>query len=326
MNTYEMKTALLTTKNPDDLARAGQLLLSGELVAVPTETVYGLAADASNPEAVAKIFRAKNRPQNHPLITHIHSASELEKWARDIPDYVAAITNKFWPGPLTLILSKQANVSDVITGGHDTIGLRMPNQSALLNLLREHNLAIAAPSANPYQQLSPTTAEQVLAGLEGKIAAVLDGGQCTVGTESTILAVTDTEAKILRAGAISYDDLLPLIPVPISQPIAHSEAVSGNKDIHYQPRTPVRLKSADAILTDLAGRSDIGVLSYSQALDDLQHTPKIQLSEQVSDYRHDLYRSLYQLDQQSLVEIWVEQPPHSDDWLDINDRLSKAAN
>ncbi len=320
-----MKTALLSIDNPDDLARAGELLQSGELVAVPTETVYGLAADASNPAAVAKIFSAKNRPQDHPLITHIHSVEALSKWAKEIPDYVAKLIEVFWPGPLTLILSKQDHVSDVITGGKSTIGLRMPNQPALLNLLSEHNLAIAAPSANPYQQLSPTTAEQVMAGLGGRIAAVLDGGQCQVGSESTILAVFNDRAQILRAGAITMAQLAPFIPVPLSQPAMHGEVVSGNKEIHYQPHTPVKLKSTDAILASISERDEIGLLSHTAALAAIDCRHHVALSDDVTEYRHDMYQSLYQLDQKSVTEIWVEIPPDTDDWLDINDRLSKAS-
>lgn len=320
-----MQTQLLSIASSEDINKVASLLKEGNLVAVPTETVYGLAADATNPEAVARIFVAKNRPQDHPLITHIHSAEVLSDWAKDIPDYVGKLTDVFWPGPLTLILPKQDHVSDVITGGHNTIGLRMPNQPALLDILREYNLAIAAPSANPYQQLSPTTAEQVMDGLSGRIAAVLDGGQCTVGTESTILSVSKTEAKILRAGAISYDDLLPYIPVPLHQPAEHSQAVSGNKEVHYQPRTMVVITSTEDIQSSINKSEGVGVLSYSSELVDLMHEPKIHLSDNVTEYRHDLYRSLYELDQHALSEIWVEQPPTGNDWLDINDRLSKAS-
>ena len=320
-----MQTQLLAIDSSEDLNQVASLLKAGNLVAVPTETVYGLAADAANPEAVAKIFIAKNRPQDHPLITHIHSTRALSEWAKDIPEYVAKLTELFWPGPLTLILTKQDHVSDVITGGQETIGLRMPNQPALLKLLRENDLAIAAPSANPYQQLSPTTAEQVMDGLGGRIAAVLDGGQCTVGTESTILAVSDSEAKILRAGAITYDHLVPYIPVPLQQPMVHSQAVSGNNDIHYQPNTTVLIKSAGEILSSVNNSQGVGLLCYSSALSNIVHEPTIHLSDKVTEYRHDLYRSLYELDRHTLAEIWVEQPPSTSAWLDINDRLSKAS-
>ena len=318
-----MKTERLSAENPVDINRASELLLAGELVAVPTETVYGLAADATDPEAVLKIFKAKDRPGDHPLITHLHSPEALTKWAKNIPDWVPALIEKFWPGPLTLILEKQDYVSDIITGGQPTIGLRMPNHPVLLELLGKEKLAIAAPSANPYQKLSPTTAEQVLAGLDGKIAAVLDGGPCNVGTESTILSVVGNKPRILRAGPISHTELQQYVPLTIASPVAHAEAVSGNKEVHYQPGTPVYLKTTEEILA-LQDHS-IGALAYSpdtlsMALPHLMH-----LGHTAQHYRHDLYSALHELDQSEVSEIWVEQPPEKESWLDIIDRLRKAS-
>ncbi|HEX4910354.1 MAG TPA: L-threonylcarbamoyladenylate synthase, partial [Permianibacter sp.] len=168
-----MTTEHLKAAHVDDLNRAGHLLRAGELVAVPTETVYGLAADASNPAAVAKIFAAKGRPADHPLIVHLAGLDQLTRWACEIPDWLPPVLAQLWPGPLTVILKKQPQVSDVITGGLPTVGLRVPNHPLLRALLQQFDLAVAAPSANPYQQLSPTRAEHVLAGLRGKIAAVL---------------------------------------------------------------------------------------------------------------------------------------------------------
>ena len=320
-----MNTERLSVHKPADLIRAAELLKSGELVAVPTETVYGLAADASNPEAVKKIFRAKERPADHPLITHISSPEVIAQWAINVPDWVSGLCAEFWPGPLTLILEKQTGVSDVITGGNHTIGLRMPNQPVLLSILRQEKLAIAAPSANPYQKLSPTSAEQVLAGLDGKISAVLDAGPCQVGTESTILSVVGGQAKLLRAGAITASQLQPFVPVAIEVPRQHREAVSGNKEIHYQPGTPVYLKSKEAVLAADLSDSRIGLISHSDNLCIASDYWR-NLGSMSSDYRHQLYATLYELDQMDLDAIWVEDVPNSEEWADIQDRLQKAAN
>ena len=318
-----MNTELLSASNTHDIDRAGELLLAGELVAVPTETVYGLAADATNPEAVAKIFAAKNRPTNHPLITHIHSVDVLSNWACHIPEWVYGLVDKCWPGPLTLILEKQPEVNDIITGGLPTIGLRMPNHPVLRELLSSHQLAVAAPSANPYQRLSPTTAEQVMDGLQGKIAAVLDGGPCQIGTESTILAVYDGKARLLRSGPLSLNDIQPYVPMTIECPEAHQEAVSGNKEIHYQPYTAVYLKTTATILSQEIPES-VALLTYSKALKNIPANRVIHLDESVAAYRKGLYASLFALDKMHVKEIWVELPPEQDGWLDIRDRLSKA--
>ena len=168
-----MKTEWLQAEEPGHLERAGELLKAGQLVAVPTETVYGLAADASNSAAVARIFAAKQRPSNHPLIVHLSSAAQLPAWAKTVPDWVHAVAERFWPGPLTLLLEKHPQVSDIVTGGLPTIGLRVPDQPAVLALLEQFDLAVAAPSANPYQKLSPTTAGQVLAAFVRRIEELM---------------------------------------------------------------------------------------------------------------------------------------------------------
>lgn len=321
-----MKTLLLHADQPADLKQAGQLLTAGKLVAVPTETVYGLAADASNPEAVAAIFAAKGRPRNHPLIVHLGDIAQLADWAHRIPDWVAPLVSHFWPGPLTLLLEKHPQVSDVVTGGLNTIGLRMPDHPALLSILRRHRLAVAAPSANPYQKLSPTSADQVMAGLGGKIAAVLDGGPCQVGTESTILQVTASGAQILRAGPLSAADLQPYVPVPVSAPSSHAVAVSGNKKIHYQPDAPLSLKTTAELQQQLpdAG-ADIGCLLYSATLQDTGQSQVLRLPADHRGYRKGLYHALYELDQAGVCQIWVESPPQDATWQDIQDRLSRAA-
>lgn len=321
-----MKTERLNATNPADLQRAGELLVAGELVAVPTETVYGLAADASNPEAVAKIFAAKNRPTNHPLITHIGSVDQLSRWVKHVPDWLAPLAEAFWPGPLTLIFERHPEVSDVITGGLPSIGVRMPDHPVLLDILRQFDIAVAAPSANPYQKLSPTSAEQVLSGLDGKIAAVLDGGSCGVGTESTILRVSENRADILRSGPLSAEDLQPYLPFPVSTPESHSESVSGNKKVHYQPNAKVVICPSDEMKALMSREPETtGALIYSSEMHDLDCLRKIALPDDHNGYRQALYASLHALDALGIEKLLVEAPPRLSAWADIWDRLSRAA-
>jgi L-threonylcarbamoyladenylate synthase len=185
-----------------DIERAVALLRAGELVAFPTETVYGLGADAANPAAVAKIFAAKGRPQDHPLIVHLDGAAQLDAWARDIPAYAFELAEAFWPGPLTLILKRQPGVPDAVTGGQDTVGLRVPGHPLALELLRAFGGGLAAPSANRFGRISPTTARHVREELGEAVAMVLDGGPCQVGIESTILDCTGGAPRILRPGMV----------------------------------------------------------------------------------------------------------------------------
>ena len=321
-----MKTLLLDARDPSDVQRAGELLAAGQLVAVPTETVYGLAADARNPQAVAAIFTAKGRPSNHPLITHLASVDAVGDWAQQVPSWVDPLLRVFWPGPLTLLLQKQAWVPEVITGGLPSIGLRMPAHPVLLQMMQHAGLSLAAPSANRYQKLSPTTAEQVMAGMEGRIAAVLDGGPCQVGTESTILLAEEGSARILRAGPITAAQLQPHLPFEVKAFEAHDLAVPGNQKLHYQPEARLFIKSADDIL-DMLNEPDagIGCLVYSAACSQAHAPNLIALPPDHQGYRRQLYSSLHRLDRMQLKQIWVESPPQNADWLDIWDRLSRAS-
>lgn len=321
-----MKTERLDAHNPDHLQRAGELLRAGELVAVPTETVYGLAADASNPVAVSRIFAAKGRPADHPLITHIAALNQLPRWVREVPDWVEGLAAAFWPGPLTLLFDRHPEVSSVITGGLSTIGIRMPDHPVLLNLLRQFDLAVAAPSANLYQKLSPTSAEQVLAGLDGRIAAVLDGGPCGVGTESTILRVGAEYAEILRTGPISAADLQPFLQVPVLTPDSHETAVSGNKEVHYQPNARLLLCTREELKAGMRSMDErTGVLIYSSGLDVLPDVVVKRMPADHQGYRQALYASLYELDCAGVQRLLVEMPPQDPAWADIRDRLGRAA-
>jgi L-threonylcarbamoyladenylate synthase len=274
---------------------------------------------------VERVFAAKQRPRNHPLITHLASAEQLPRWAATIPDWVAGVVKRFWPGPLTLLLDRHPAVSDVITGGLPTIGLRVPNHPVLLKVLTRFDLAVAAPSANPYQKLSPTTAGQVMSGLEGKIAAVLDGGPCVVGTESTILRVHERQAEILRSGPISVADLEACLPFPVAAPTRHAHAVPGNQRVHYRPEAMLSIRSTTelaAILQDPP--DDAGFLLYSPGFRKLRGGNLRIMPTDHQGYRQALYATLHDLDRR-VAHIWVESPPRSAEWQDIWDRLSRAA-
>jgi L-threonylcarbamoyladenylate synthase len=318
-------TVVLDASNANDLAEAARLLRAGELVAVPTETVYGLAADARQPDAVRAIFAAKNRPADHPLIVHLGDAAQLAEWAVAIPPSACSLIERFWPGPLTLVLHKAPHVDPVVTGGHATVALRMPAHPALLALLRGSGLAVAAPSANPHKRLSPTSAAHVLDSMAGRLAAVLDGGECALGIESTILDLTGEVPQVLRTGPITASAIAEHLGCPVATPSQHSVAVPGNMPEHYQPRTPVLLKSAleiaqqaDFPVARILLSVDAGQAGFSSALTRIMPRDK-------PSYARLLYRALHEADQLAVGEIWVETPPLTEEWSDVSDRLLRAS-
>ncbi|EGA67314.1 threonylcarbamoyl-AMP synthase [Vibrio brasiliensis] len=316
-----MKTQHLSASDKQDIELAKQILASGELVAIPTETVYGLAADASNPEAVKKIFAAKGRPANHPLIVHIGNVEQLSDWARDIPQQAYTIADAFWPGPVTLLLNKAPQATPVVTGGLDTIGIRMPAHDVFSTLLKSSGMAVAAPSANPYKKLSPTSAEHVLNSLGGKISAVLDGGDCAHGLESTIIDLTEKPFRILRTGPVTAAQLSQVLGEEVLSPKAHTVAVPGNVTSHYQPNTKVRLVTLEEI--ENATGDNIACLHYSPVELKTGFKSK-QMPTDVAQYSHDLYRALDDADKWGCDEIWVERPPVSEAWFAVHDRLNRA--
>ncbi len=320
MNTLRLNSAL-----DADIATAATLLKAGGLVAVPTETVYGLAADASQAEAVAKIFTAKGRPADHPLIVHLHDASAMSRWAKDIPAVAQALADAFWPGPLTLLLKKADHVSSVVTGGLDTIGLRVPAHPVLQQLLQQHQLAVAAPSANRYKKLSPTSAQQVFDTMQGRIDAVLDGGDCAFGLESTIVSVLDDDITILRAGPISAAELATVLGRPVAQPKQHQVKVAGNVDAHYQPEKKLFCLPWPALLQKLTDSPQPCAVLHLTAMPPT-HTACWQKSmpSNALDYGQALYRELYAADQSAAEVILLEAPPVGDAWLAVQDRLARA--
>jgi L-threonylcarbamoyladenylate synthase len=315
------------------LTQAVSLLQKGECVALPTETVYGLAADATDIIAVNKIFEAKGRPKNHPLIVHIPDVTHLEKWAKSIPNNAYKLAKIFWPGPLTLLLKKADHVPYEVTGGLDTIALRVPAHPIFLQVLAQLNKGLAAPSANRYKQLSPTIAEQVMQGLHGRIAAVLDGGSCEHGLESTILDLVSEKPRILRAGPVTQQQLEMAVGHSVDAPKSHSEVVPGNVKAHYQPNTPLRIMSSEKLLSeiDMLNQNNYHFIVWSELMIEQCKKANIPISKwsnlenNAASFGKKLYVTLYQIDKSCPTQIIIEQPPQSDAWAAVNDRLSRAA-
>ncbi|MCX7176952.1 MAG: L-threonylcarbamoyladenylate synthase [Proteobacteria bacterium] len=313
----------------DDVARAVALLRAGELVAFPTETVYGLGADASNPAAVAKIFAAKGRPADHPLIVHLPSAEALDAWAREVPEAARKLAAAFWPGPLTLILKRQPHVPDAVTGGQDTVGLRVPNHPLALALLRAFNGGIAAPSANRYGRISPTSAAHVIAELGAAVPLVLDGGPCTVGIE--IVDLSGGEPRVLRPGAITAADIARVLGETLPARTTESDAprVAGSHAAHYAPRTALRIVAGtelpDAITVELAAGLRIVVLAHAAKPVVARNLTWHAAPADAVAYAHDLYTTLRALDEAAHDLLLVEAPPATSAWLAVADRLQRAA-
>ncbi len=318
-----------------EIERAVALLRAGELVAFPTETVYGLGADAASAAAVAKIFAAKGRPADHPLIVHLSSFAHLARWARDVPPEAELLAAAFWPGPLTLILKRQPNVPDAVTGGQDTVGLRVPGHPLALALLEAFGGVdgggLAAPSANRFGRISPTTAAHVREELGDRVPLVLDGGACPVGIESTILDLSRGVPVLLRPGAIGAADIARVLgrAPETAAPLAEAPRVSGSLDAHYAPRTPLQLVSSDGLLfalrNALVAGDRVAVLAPTAQAISHDLVSWRQAPAEPAGFAHDLYASLRELDALGCVRILVQQPPAGEAWLAVNDRLRRAA-
>ena len=318
-----------------DFARAVELLRAGQLVAFPTETVYGLGADAANPEAVTRIFAAKGRPADHPLIVHVSGDDAVDRWAEQVPGFAWELMEAFWPGPLTLILKKQAWVPSTVTGGQDTVGLRVPGHPVALELLRGFAAGggpggIAAPSANRFGHISPTTADHVREELGDRVALILDGGPCAVGIESTIVDCSRGAPIILRPGHISAAHLEAVSGIqPQLSAVAGTPRVSGSLEAHYAPRTPMRMVAGERLLDFLNAQGNkggrCGIIDHSQPpAAGIPHLWR-RLSLDPVAYAHDLYAALREMDHAGVDLIVVEAPPDRPDWTAVADRLRRAA-
>ena len=310
------------------IARAALLLRAGELVAFPTETVYGLGADAANPEAVRRIFAAKGRPADHPVIVHLPDASHVLRWASAMPDAARLLAAAFWPGPLTLILRRAAGVHDVVTGGQDSVGLRVPSHPVARALLKAFDGGIAAPSANRFGRISPTRAAHVAGDLGAAVGLILDGGACEIGIESTIIALTDGVPTLLRPGAIGVPELTRVLGRVPAAPDRAAPRASGTLASHYAPKTAALLAPGDALhaeIDQLVDRDEaVAVLARTVRRPEDFAGAWIAAPAEAAAYAHDLYANLRTLDAAGADVILIEAPPSDDAWLAVRDRLGRA--
>ncbi len=307
--------------DPQQIAEAVALLRTGQLVGFPTETVYGLGANALDPAAVERIFAAKGRPPTSPLIVHVSDVAMARSLALVWPEAAERLAEHFWPGPLTLVVPKRPLICDRITAGLPTVGLRMPRHPVALALLREAGFPIAAPSANPFTGLSPTTAAHVRESLAGRVALVLDGGPCEVGIESTVVSLAGPEPMLLRPGMVTLGQVEQVIGCVrlAAEPSAGAPQESpGQHPRHYSPRTPLLLARHTALPS--RGR---GVFLY-WSKPSSEYT-SIALPENPSECAARLYGTLHELDRQGWDWIAVEPPPGRPEWSAIRDRLNRAA-
>lgn len=302
------------------LEEALACLRRGDLVVVPTETVYGLAADAENPVAVAKIFALKGRPPSRPLIVHIQDAAQLDRWARDIPTYACALAEAFWPGPLSLVLKRDARVPDAVTACQDTVALRAPAHPLTHALLERFGGGIAAPSANPYGRISPTTAAHVRDAFGARTPFLLDGGPAVGGIESTIVGCLDQSPRILRAGLVSAAEITRVtgLPVLIGASDDGTLRTAGQDLSHYAPRTP-------ALLADDGWRVEnarTGYLGFDPPA--VPVYVDLRLPSEPTAAARMLYAALHRLDNAGLDILLIQMPPDGGEWAGVRDRVLRA--
>jgi L-threonylcarbamoyladenylate synthase len=315
------------TKIGKDLALAKQLLQSGELVAIPTETVYGLAANGLNPEAVARIFEAKNRPSFNPLILHVADTAHARALTSNFPPKAQLLADTFWPGPLTIVLPRHASVPDIVTGGLETVALRVPAHSLTLELLRSLPFPLAAPSANPSGYISPTQPLHVAEQLNDKVAYILDGGASSVGVESTIVMVKDDEVYLLRQGGISEETLMAVVGHIAHAPDAHNQPLAPGMLLnHYAPSKRVLLGNLN-LLYGQHYHERVGVLAFKEPL------PEVPLAQQrilspkgdLAEAAANVFAYLRELDKLDIDLIIAEHVPHNGIGRAVNDRLQRAS-
>ncbi len=307
-----------------DLETAKKLLSSGELVAIPTETVYGLAANALNADAVARIFTVKNRPEFDPLIVHVPDLDTAELYVESVPHQAYKLANLFWPGPLTMVLKKKAIIPDLVTSGLDTVGIRCPDHIITRQLLRELSFPLAAPSANPFGYVSPTRPEHVIRQLGEKIPYVLDGGPCTVGIESTILGFEDGKPVIYRLGGLTVERIEQVIgPVTIKIRAGSNPRAPGQLMSHYAPRKKVILGNPEELLQRYPAHCS-GVLTFSRDFNS-PHQVVLSPSGNLEEAAKNLFSALRQLDTMPVDVVLAELVPDEGIGRAINDRLRRAA-
>ncbi len=322
-------TGRIATATPAVIDLAGRRLRTGALVAFPTETVYGLGADADNADAIRALFAAKGRPADHPVIVHIASYGDIDGWARDVPADARRLADAFWPGPLTMILRRAPGVLDLVTGGQESVGLRVPAHPVAQALLRAFvgagGRGVAAPSANRFGRISPTTAAHVADDLGDRVDLIVDGGACDVGIESTIVAFRGDDAVLLRHGGIAAGAVARVLGHAPRTPDDAAPRASGTLASHYAPRTPARLVPA----ADLA-REAMNVDGRPAVLARTRDAPTEfagtwqRAPTGAAAYAHDLYANLRTLDSTGATLILIEAVPIGDEWLAVADRLARA--
>lgn len=312
-----------------EIEAAVQALRDGELVAFPTETVYGLGANAQNPAAVRKIFEVKGRPTAHPVIVHLDSPKYLHRWVREVPELANRLAESFWPGPLTMVMPRAPHVHDVITGGQDTIAIRVPAHPMAQQLLTAFGGGIAAPSANRYGRLSPTRAEHVREELGDAVRVILDGGECQIGLESTIVSFEGGRVRLLRPGSVTAAQLREVVGELDIGPGGDSPRVPGATTTHYAPMTPMTIVPAGEIDAQAdaasAGGRRIAVLAQRLPLRSHKTVTWINAGRRPEAYAHDLYNNLRTLDRAGCQRILVQNVPDGDRWDAVRDRLLRAA-
>lgn len=332
------------------IAQAAQALQAGELIGLPTETVYGLAADANNPQAVAKIFQAKGRPADHPLIVHVANISDVDYFTKNVPDFAEALMRAFWPGPLTLILPRRPEVGEAAAGGQHSIGLRCPVHPVAQALLKKAQTfgiyGVAAPSANRFGRVSPTTAEHVASEFppqEGRDLLILDGGACAVGIESTIVDCSRGMPVLLRPGGVSREAVMAVLAGVGQKLVAPQQAArlseqaapkaSGTLTTHYAPQAKVRLMSVAQMQAALAQLESTGSAVNGLRLyvrDPAQFRAELRsqmviMPGSAEAVAQALFADLRRMDLPVTSEIWVETPPEGLEWEGVSDRLRRAA-
>jgi L-threonylcarbamoyladenylate synthase len=318
----------MNTEIGTDIKKAATLLTVGELVAIPTETVYGLAANALDEDAVLKIYAAKNRPQFNPLIMHVASFEQAKQFIKDIPDQAEQLAAAFWPGPLTMLFSKQQNVPDLVTAGSKRVAIRVPNHPLTLQLLSQIDFPVAAPSANPSGYVSPTTAQHVYEGLHDMIPYILDGGECNVGVESTIVGWNENgEIELYRLGGIAVEQIEAVIGKKIKhhKKITDNPSAPGQLKSHYATHTPLYLGNIDKLLPQFVGKKTI-IINFKQYHSSLPSDQQLILSTigSMEEAAKNLFRVLREVDSMSADVILAELLPDEGLGRAVNDRLERA--
>lgn len=337
--------ATVLARSDANLSRALDALRAGNCVGLPTETVYGLAADASNAAAIAKIFALKGRPTNHPLIVHLAHASDARAWASEWTDAAEKLAAAFWPGPMTLIVKRASHVLNEVTGGQDTVGLRVPSHAVaqrVLTAFRGEKAALprglAAPSANKFGHVSPTSAAHVASEFAADELLILDGGECEVGVESTIIDVSSKAPRVLRPGRVRASEIERVLGQPLAIPLTHAAAatnidaprVSGSLDSHYAPRKKTLMLAGDALEIFLDAARDagkrVGLVHHSARFAKKRVKENVVLDGvNAAAFEHEIYATLRALDDNGVIDlIVIETPPATTDWDAVNDRLRRA--